>query len=314
VGLVAAFSLSSTLVKSAESPGVLVAFWRLAMVSVLWNVYLRFTGRRVTLRDVRQAFIPGVFFGVNLATFFVGATNNSVANAALIGSLSPFLIVPIGARLFHEYNNPRALVFALMAFGGAALVLLNAPSNGDASARGNVFGVLAMFLWVSYIVSTRHFRRDMDVAVFMSTISPIAAVAVLPLAVANGDMFGMSLNGWAYTLVLTLLTGVAAHGLLVFAQRTIQIGTIGIAQVVQPALAVVWSFLLLGEIVRPWQIVGIAIVMGGLLGFLVLNERGSRARRAIGPGEAVVETSEASGPAVLPVDPPEYPTPRLGPR
>ena len=57
----------------------------------------------------------------------------------------------------------------------------------------------------------------------------------------------MSGTGWAYMLVLTFLTGVAAHGLLVFAQQTIQIGTIGIAQVVQPALAVVWSFLLLGE-------------------------------------------------------------------
>ena len=256
VGLVVAFSLSSTLVKSAESPGVLVAFWRLAMVSVVWNVYLRLTGRRVTLRHVRQAFIPGVFFGVNLATFFVGATNNSVANAALIGSLSPFLIVPIGAKLFKEYNDPRALLFALLAFGGTAIVLLNAPPNGDASLRGNVFGVLAMLLWVGYVVSTRHFRRDMDVATFMATISPIAAVAVLPLAIANGDMFGMSARGWAYTLVLTFLTGVAAHGLLVFAQRTIQIGTIGIAQVAQPALAVVWSFLLLGETVRPWQVVG----------------------------------------------------------
>jgi drug/metabolite transporter (DMT)-like permease len=307
VGLVAAFSLSSTLVKSAESPGVVVAFWRLAMVSVLWNVYLRFTGRRVTLRDVRQAFIPGVFFGVNLATFFVGATNNSVANAALIGSLSPFLIVPIGAKLFREHNEPRALVFALLAFGGAALVLLNAPRNGDASLRGNVFGVLAMLLWVGYVVSTRYFRRDMDVAVFMSTVSPIAAVAVLPLAIANGDMFGMSQTGWAYTVVLTLLTGVAAHGLLVFAQKTIQIGTIGIAQVVQPALAVVWSFLLLGERVRPWQIVGIAIVMSGLFAFLLLNERGGRARRAMDPGEAVVATSEASGPAVLLPDPPEPP-------
>ena len=123
------------------------------MVSVVWNVYLRLTGRRVTLRHVRQAFIPGVFFGVNLATFFVGATNNSVANAALIGSLSPFLIVPLGAKLFNEYNDPRALVFALLAFGGAAIVLLNAPPNGDASLRGNVFGVLAMFLWVGYVVS-----------------------------------------------------------------------------------------------------------------------------------------------------------------
>ena len=142
-----------------------------------------------------------------------------------------------------------------------------------------------MFLWVGYVVSTRHFRRDMDVATFMATVSPIAAVAVLPLAIANGDMFGMSGTGWAYTVLLMFLTGVAAHGLLVFAQRTIQIGTIGIAQVAEPALAVVWSFLLLDERVRPWQVVGIAVVMGGLVGFLVLNDRGSRARRSADPGE-----------------------------
>ena len=286
VGLVIAFSLSSTLVKRAESPGVLVAFWRLAAVSVVWNLYLRSSGRRVTLGHVRQAVVPGVFFGLNLAAFFVGATHNSVANAALIGSLSPFLIVPIGALLFREYVNPRALTFALVAFGGAVVVLLNASPQGDASVTGNVFGVVAMFLWTGYVVSTRHFRRDMDVATFMSTVSPIAAIAVLPLAIAHGGMFAMSGTGWAYTLLLTLLTGVAAHGLLVFAQKTIQIGTIGISQVIQPALAVLWSFLLLGETLRDRQVLGMTISIGGLLAFLVLHERGAAARRDAGPAES----------------------------
>jgi drug/metabolite transporter (DMT)-like permease len=139
--------------------------------------------------------------------------------------------------------------------------------------------LLAMLLWTGYVVSTRQYRRDMDVATFMSTVSPIAAVSVLPLALANGDVFGMSGTGWTYTLLLTFLTGVAAHGMLVFAQRTIQIGTIGIAQVVQPAMAVVWSFLLLGETLRERQVLGIAISMSGLLAFLVVHERGARARR-----------------------------------
>lgn len=280
IGLVIAFSLSSTLVKRAETPGVLVAFWRMAVVSVVWNLYLRGTGRRVTLSHVRQALIPGIFFGLNLATFFSGATHNSVANAALIGSLSPFLIVPLGALLFREYINPRALAFALVAFGGAVTVLLSAPPNGDASLRGNLFGLLAMLLWTGYVVSTRQYRRDMDVATFMATVSPIAAVSVLPLALASGGVFGMSGTGWTYTLLLTFLTGVAAHGMLVFAQRTIQIGTIGIAQVVQPAMAVLWSFLLLGETLRERQVLGIAISMSGLLAFVVAHERGARARRA----------------------------------
>ena len=80
-------------------------------------------------------------------------------------------------------------------------------------------------------------------------------------------------------LILTFLTGVAAHGLNVYAQKTIPIGTIGIAQVAQPALAVVWAFLLLGEELQQWQFVGIAIVISGLLAFILLNERGVRARR-----------------------------------
>ena len=44
LGLVVAFSLSSTLVKRAETAGVLLAFWRLATVSLAWNVVLWSTG------------------------------------------------------------------------------------------------------------------------------------------------------------------------------------------------------------------------------------------------------------------------------
>jgi drug/metabolite transporter (DMT)-like permease len=282
IGLVVAFSLSSTLVKRAESPGVLVAFWRMVVVSIVWNLALASTGRRVRAHDVRQVWLPGVFFGLNLAVFFAGATHNSVANAALIGSLATFLIVPAGAWLFAEYINPRALVFALVAFGGTALVLLSAPPGGDASLEGNVFGFVAMLLLVAYVASTRHYRREMDVTTFMATICPIAAVAVLPLALAHGDVFGLSGTGWIFMLILTFTSGVAAQGLLVFAQKSIQIGTIGIAQVAQPALAVVWSFLVLGELVNDRQVAGIATVMAGLLAFTVLHQRDG-ARR---PGRA----------------------------
>ena len=278
-GLIIAFSLSSTLVKRADSPGVLLAFWRMVTVSVVWNVYLWSTGRRVTMRHVRQAVVPGVCLGLNPAAFFAGVTHNSVVNAALIGSLSPFLIVPLGARLFREHNDPRALVFALVAFAGVGIVLLSAPPGGDASIRGNVLAVLAMCLWTAYVVSTRHFRQDMDVATFMATVSPIAALAVLPLAIAHGDVFGLSGNGWTYMVLLAFLIGVAGHGLMVFAQRTIQIGTIGITQVIQPALAVVWAFLLLSERLRGWQFIGVAIGLSGLLAFLLLNQRRSRTHR-----------------------------------
>ena len=90
VGVVVGFSLSSTLVKRADAPGVLIALWRMVTVSVLWNVLLWHTRRRVTRADVRQVWLPGVFFGLAIAVLFGAVTRNSVANAALIGALAPF--------------------------------------------------------------------------------------------------------------------------------------------------------------------------------------------------------------------------------
>jgi drug/metabolite transporter (DMT)-like permease len=286
-GLVVGFSMSSTLAKKADSPGVLIAFWRMIVVSVVWSLLLAATGRRVRMADVRQVFIPGIFFGLNLAVFFTGVTHNSVANAALIGSLAPLLIVPLGAWLFRERFRSRALVFAAIAFCGVAVVLFNAPPIGDASLEGNLLGLLAMSLLVGYVVSTRHFRRGMDVTTFMATICPIAAVAVLPVALAEGDVTGLSSTGWKYMLILTFTSGVVAQGLLVYAQRTVQIGTIGIAQEMQPALAVVWSVLIVDETVNGWQVLGIATVVVGLVGFVVMHQRGGRARApAVEPGKA----------------------------
>jgi drug/metabolite transporter (DMT)-like permease len=99
---------------------------------------------------------------------------------------------------------------------------------------------------------------------------------VLPLAIAHGGFFSVSGTGWKYLLVLTLMTGGVAHGLMVVAQKTIPIGAIGIAQIAQPALAAVWSYLLLGETLHGWQIVGMALVIVGLLGFVLLNQRVGR--------------------------------------
>ena len=267
------FSLGSTLVKRAHTPAELVAFWRMLITAGVWNVVVLASGKRPSWRNIRLAAVPGLFFGLDIASFYLGATHNTVANAEMIGAMTPFIVVPIGARLFGERLNPRALFFALFAFGGVALVLFAAPAKGDASMAGNIFGVIALACWAGYIATTRRIRGQMDVASFMAAMTPVATLAVLPLAIAHGGFFTVSSTGWKYLLALTLMTGVVAHGLMVVAQKTIPIGAIGIAQIGQPALAAVWSYLLLGETLHGWQIVGMALVIFGLVGFVLLNQR-----------------------------------------
>src|SRR3954447_9322064 len=75
------FSLGSTLVKRAETAGELVAFWRMIITAAIWNIIVLATGRRPTWANIRKSALPGVFFGLDIACFYVGATHNTVANA-----------------------------------------------------------------------------------------------------------------------------------------------------------------------------------------------------------------------------------------
>ncbi|MEO7370507.1 MAG: DMT family transporter, partial [Ilumatobacteraceae bacterium] len=171
------FSFASTLVKRAATPAELVAFWRMVITSAVWNLLLLATGRRPSLHNIRLAALPGVFFGLDIAFFYLGATHNSVANTEMISAMTPFIVVPIGARYFGERLNQRALFFALFAVGGVAMVLFAAPARGDASIRGCLFGVLALLSWAGYISGTRRVRDEMDVVSYMAAMTPVATVA-----------------------------------------------------------------------------------------------------------------------------------------
>jgi drug/metabolite transporter (DMT)-like permease len=208
----------------------------------------------------------------------------------MISAMTPFIVVPIGARYFGERLNTRALFFAVFALGGVAIVLFSAPANGDASVRGCIFGVIALACWAGYIAGTRRVSGAMDVASYMAAMTPTATVAALVPAVLHGHMVSITAHGWLYIVLLSLITGVLAHGMMVFAQRTVTIGSIGIAQIAQPAMAALWSFLILGETLRALQFVGMGLVLFGLLGFVLLNQR--KILQAGTPAEPVGATED----------------------
>ena len=282
VGLVVAFSLSSTLVKRAETPGVLVAFWRMVTVSVVWNVAALEHGPAGDA--ARRA--PGARAGRLLRPEPGGVLRGRDAQQRRQRRADRV------ARAVPDRAGRRVAVRRVHQSAGAG-VRAWSPSaasrsccsarrpNGDASLEGNVFGVARDAAARRLRRVDRHFRRDMDVTTFMATICPIAAVAVLPLAIAHGDVFGMSAHGLdVHADPHASPAGSRPRGCSSTRRRRSRSARSAIAQVAQPALAVVWSFLLLGEVINGRQAAGIAIVMGGLLAFVVLHQRGDRSGRA----------------------------------
>lgn len=261
------FSAGSTLVKLSHTPGVTVAFWRMLLCSAIWIVILRVMERRwLAWSDIRAALLPGIAFGLNITFFFTGVTKTTVASAEFTGALTPLIVVPMGAVIFKERLRLGALVYGLVSLVGLALVLFNAPPTGEFSWGGVAWIGAATTLWATYLLTSRSLRQGRSVAAIMAAITPIATVVILPLGlfVFPGTLLQVTWRSVVFILVLAVLTGTLAHGLMVFAQSHVPIGVISISQVSQPALAVLWSVLFLGSTVVGIQIVGMALVILGL--------------------------------------------------
>jgi drug/metabolite transporter (DMT)-like permease len=274
------FSGSSTLVKWADTPGSVVAFWRMLISVVLWWVVIAArkvrTGRPAPTRRTWWLVLPaGLCFGLNITLFFTAIGRTSIAHAEFITALSPILLVPLGALLFHERPDRRALPWGAVSLVGLAIVLFAGGSQGGASVGGDLIVVVVVMLWIGYLLTGRRARATVDVFDFMATMMPIGVLTAAPVAllIAGGDIWPLSAKAWLAAGLLGIMTGMLGHGLIAFSQREIPIATIGIIQVGQPALAVGWSVLILGEAIKPAQIPGMVLVLVGLAAFTLVSQR-----------------------------------------
>ena len=267
--------MSSTLIKKAEIPGPTMAFWRMVGSTVIWTVVLYAKERRVVRTDeLRSALVPGIAFGINITLFFSAVTHTTVANAEFIVSLTPGAARPDRRHPLRRTGiSWQTIVIGAITLSGLALVLFSAPANGEASWFGNAMAFTSMLFWCLYLVTSRVMRATMDVVAIMASVMPIATLTILPIAIATGDLFAVTWHSVPYIVALIVLTGTAAHALIVFAQRAVPVATIGIMQAAQPALAVCWSVLLLGATLVPLQVVGMIIVVGCLVLMTVVRTR-----------------------------------------
>jgi drug/metabolite transporter (DMT)-like permease len=278
---VVSFSSSSSLIKWSESTGSVVAFWRMIGAVVGWWTVLfvlRITRDRPlpTSTAWRSALVPGLFFGANITLFFTAITKTSIAHAEFITALNPLILLPLGALLFGEHPNWRALRWGIVSIVGVALVLFFGPEQGASSIEGDLLVIVVICLWSGYLLSTKRARASgVGTLDFISCMMPIGALMAAPIAalIAGADVFGLGVRGWIVVAVLTFLTGMLSHGCIVFAQQHIPVATIGIMQTAQPALATLFGFLILGEAVRAPQVLGMALVISGLALFTMSTQR-----------------------------------------
>jgi len=292
---VVSFSTSSSLIKWSESTGSVVAFWRMLGAVVGWWAVIAFTrvrsGRPAPAATTwRLALVPGLAFGANIAVFFTAINKTSIAHAEFISTLTPLVLLPAGVFFFGERPNWNALRFGLISIVGVSMVLFFGPDQGVSSVSGDLLMIVVIALWTIYLLTSKRARAaGVGTLDFMACMMPIGVLTAGPIAaiIAGSEVFGLSARGWLVVAILTLLTGMLSHGCIVFAQQHLPVATIGIMQTAQPALAVFFAFVVLGEEVRAPQVAGMVLVIIGLALFTLASSRSATVSTPVTPVEAL---------------------------
>jgi drug/metabolite transporter (DMT)-like permease len=260
------FVIGSILVH--EFPTLLLSALRLTATSVCLFSYawgakkLGALNRRDFLLLIPLSVVGTLF---NQAAFFTGLKTVDATTAALIHSLAPITIAMLARVFLKETVTKQMIIGSMVAIVGIFFVV--GKSDGLRLSIGVLYIFLAMLTFSTSVIIMRKLTERIDpfTATVYSTI--IGSSMVIPVALIKEPLSLLNAPLWAWVLLFS--TSVITQGLcsLIWNVQIIRVGA-GKASIflnLQPFVAMIVGFLLLGTAVTLVQVVGALLIVGGVI-------------------------------------------------
>lgn len=293
---VVAVSFSAILVRLSSAPPETLAFYRLSLALGLllpWSLLARrprAAYRQLSPRDWGLAVMAGLFLGFHYVAWFYALRQTSVLSATVLVTLQPFFVLALGYLLWRRRVSVRAGAGLVVALAGGVLI-----GGGDLhlsmeSLRGDLLALAAAALVSVYLLVGEVQRPRQELLSYVCVVYG-AAVAVLGLmAVARGvPLAGFAPREWWIFAGLAAGPTLLGHTLFNWALAYVPASRISAAILGEPVGATLWAWLLLAEVPTPIQLVGSALILGGVAWFqagAASPAVSGRAPAAAGPGPA----------------------------
>lgn len=284
-------ALAKALLETGWSPGAAVTV-RIggAALALLVPTLVALRGRWSTLR--RNAGLVVGYGVVAVAAvqlcFYTAVATLPVGVALLLEYLGVVLVVLwLWAR---HGQRPRPWTIAGIVLSVAGLVLVLDLAGGVRVDLGGVLWALGAAVGLaSYFVLSARPSTGLPPLVMATggmvvaalTLAAAGLVGVLPLAVATADVAlgGRVLPWWVPVAGLCLVATALAYGTGIAASRRLGSKVAGFVGLTEVLFAVLFTWLLLGELPLPVQLAGGALIVAGLLAVRYDELRGGRRRR-----------------------------------
>ncbi|CUA95647.1 DMT family transporter [Thiomonas bhubaneswarensis] len=209
------------------------------------------------------ALFAAAMFALDLVFFHLAVTWTAVGNATLESNFAPVLITLAFWIITRNAPRPVFLAGLTAALGGAALMI--GPNFGHSRALlGDASGLVSAVFYAAYQVGIQQARQRLSTAPLMAVVTLLAALVLWPFALAEGRMWPTATIGWAWVLGLALLVQIGGQVVIAYAVRRLNPALSSVGLLVQPAMAVVYAWILLGEALTAPQLLGAGLVLAGI--------------------------------------------------
>ncbi len=263
-----AIATSALFVKVSETGPVATAFWRVFLALPFLWIWAMAENRRTHFtafaRDYRLLIAAGLFFAGDLAVWHWSIVLTSVANATLLSNLAPIFVTLAVWLLWRKRPSGMFLVGLAAALSGI-VVLIGVDFGAPGHLLGNGLGVLTAVFYAGYQLTVTRLRTTASTASIMAWSGVVMSAALLPLALmASEPFFPATQTGWVKLFGLALIAQVAGQSLIAYAMAHLAATFSSVGLLLQPVMAALFAWILLGEIMSTTQIIGGIIVLIGI--------------------------------------------------
>ncbi len=208
--------------------------------------------------------------GVYQWFFIEGVARTRASDAGLVIAASPAFIAIVGRMLGVERVSRRGVMGILLSVGGIAFVVLGTTNAtaGDASLRGDLLVLAGSLCWAFYTVLLKPYTEHLSglhVSAFTMLGGAIPLFLVALPSIAATPWAKVPLDGWLAIVYSGLFALVIAYLFWYRGVRVIGPTRTAMYSNLQPVVAVLMAWWMLGETPTWSQGVGTACILGGLL-------------------------------------------------
>ncbi|MBN2204574.1 MAG: EamA family transporter [Thermoleophilia bacterium] len=273
-----------------ESIGVVGALWlRTALAAVLLGAVRPRSVRLPPVGDRLPVAALTVTLLVMNLSFYAAISRAPLGVVVAVEFLGPLAVAVLGSR--------RPVDFVWIGLAGLGVVLLAGPTS-DVSTTGLLFALCAACAWAAFLLLAKRAVTTMAPFSVVTLMLIGSAILLTPLLAVSGAGFVGAPEALGLGLAVALLSSALPYFLELFALSRVRAATYGVLLSIEPAVAALTGFLILGQRLSVVEVVAIVAVVVAAAGASWASGAGATPPADVPVGAA--EEPAPGGPAGTP--------------